>query len=88
VELLKVGATIGVKEAGAYPEKRQLIKAERIKSVIETVIGEGIEAEVMRKRAKDLKEKAKAAMEEGGSSYLELGNLIKELIARRNTVSI
>ncbi|XP_078151395.1 scopoletin glucosyltransferase-like [Carex rostrata] len=85
VEMLQVGAAIGVKE-GPYLDSRQLIEAETIKNVIESVVGVGVESEAMRKRAKDLKEKAKAAVQEGGSSYSDLGNLIEELIARRNTV--
>ncbi|XP_078151396.1 putative UDP-glucosyl transferase 73B6 [Carex rostrata] len=85
VEILNIGAAIGVKE-DPYLEKRQLIEAETIKNVIESVVGEGIEGEAMRKRAKELKKRAKAAVQEGGSSYTDLGNLIEELIARRNTV--
>jgi scopoletin glucosyltransferase len=86
VDILGVGATIGAMGASAYLEKPQLIAAETIESVIENIFGEGMEAEAMRKRAKELKEKAKTAVDEGGSSYLELENLIEELIARRNTV--
>ena len=66
VEILNIGAAIGVKE-DPYLEKRQLIEAETIKNVIESVVGEAIEGEAMRKRAKELKKRAKAAVQEGGS---------------------
>ncbi|XP_078179459.1 scopoletin glucosyltransferase-like [Carex rostrata] len=80
VEMLQVGAAIGVKDS------QQLIETETIKNVIESVVGAGVESEATRKRAKELKERAKAAVQEGGSSYSDLDNLIEELIARRNTV--
>ncbi|XP_078151394.1 scopoletin glucosyltransferase-like [Carex rostrata] len=85
VEMLNIGAAIGIKE-GPFVENRQLIEAETIKCVIERVLGEGAEGEAMRKRAKELKEIAKAALQEGGSSYADLDNLIEELLARRNSV--
>ncbi|KAJ3685003.1 hypothetical protein LUZ61_014167 [Rhynchospora tenuis] len=88
VDVLQVGAAVGAKVGGPYFENQQLIEAETIKSVIERVIGEGMEGEAMRKRADVLKEKAKAAVHEGGSSNSDLKNLIEELIARRKLLSI
>ncbi|KAJ4806697.1 Glycosyltransferase [Rhynchospora pubera] len=83
VDILQVGAAVGAKVGGPYFENQQLIEVETIKSVIESVVGEGVEGEAMRKRAKVLKEKAKAAVQEGGSSYSDLKSLINELKARR-----
>ncbi|KAJ4771320.1 Glycosyltransferase [Rhynchospora pubera] len=83
VDVLQVGAAVGAKVGGPYFENQQLIEAETIKNVIERVVGEGMEGEAMRKRAKVLKEKAKAAVQEGGSSYSDLKSLINELKARR-----
>ena len=85
VEMPRVGAAIRTKEGDPNTEKQQLINAEAIKNVVENVVGESIDAEGMRKRAKELKEKAKMAVQEGGLSFTDLGNLIEELIARRNT---
>ncbi|KAJ4806696.1 Glycosyltransferase [Rhynchospora pubera] len=83
VDVLQVGAAVGAKVGGPYFENQQLIEAEAIKSVIERVVGEGMEGDAMRKRAGILKEKAKAAVQEGGSSYSDLKSLIEELKARR-----
>ncbi|KAJ4818685.1 Glycosyltransferase [Rhynchospora pubera] len=88
VEVLQVGVSVGAKEGGWYFEERQLIEAETIKSMIERVVGEGFEGEAMRNRAKELKEKARAAMQEGGSSYADIRNLIGELMDRRNELLI
>ncbi|KAJ1685472.1 hypothetical protein LUZ63_016862 [Rhynchospora breviuscula] len=88
VEVLQVGVTVGAKEGGWYFEERQLIEAETIRSVIERVVDEGFEGEAMRNRAKELKEKAEAAMQEGGSSYADIRNLIGELMDRRNELLI
>ncbi|KAJ3684999.1 hypothetical protein LUZ61_014163 [Rhynchospora tenuis] len=84
VDVLQVGAAVGAKVGGPYFENQQLIEAETIKSVIERVVGEGMEGEAMRKRAGVVKEKAKAAVQEGGSSYSDLKSLIEELKARRS----
>ncbi|KAJ4806701.1 Glycosyltransferase [Rhynchospora pubera] len=78
VDILQVGATVGAKVGGPYFENQPLIEAETIKSVIERVVGEGMEGEAMRKRAEVLKEKAKAAVQEGGSSYSDLKSLIED----------
>ncbi|KAJ4771325.1 Glycosyltransferase [Rhynchospora pubera] len=79
----KLVGEVGAKVGGPYFENQELIEAETIKNVIERVVGEGMEGEAMRKRAKILKEKAKAAVQEGGSSYSDLKSLIDELKARR-----
>ncbi|ONK81301.1 uncharacterized protein A4U43_C01F27580 [Asparagus officinalis] len=48
-------------------------------------MGGGEEAEERRKRAKELGEKARLAVGKGGSSYVDTGNMIAELIQRRRT---
>nr|GMC83322.1 scopoletin glucosyltransferase-like [Ipomoea batatas] len=77
-DVLRTGIGVGSKEWNRSESdgvKREAI-AEAIKRVM---IGE--ESEEMRSRAKAMKDKAKKAIEEGGSSYLELSSLLDELRA-------
>lgn len=75
-DVLKIGVGVGaqqwIKLVGDYIKKEALEKA-----VKEVMVGE--KAEERRGRAKALGEMAKRAVEEGGSSYTDLGVLIGEL---------
>ncbi|KAF3956552.1 hypothetical protein CMV_018331 [Castanea mollissima] len=75
-DVLKIGVGVGaqqwIKLVGDYIKKEALEKA-----VKEVLVGE--KAEERRGRAKALREMAKRAVEEGGSSYTDLGVLIGEL---------
>ncbi|KAJ4806553.1 Glycosyltransferase [Rhynchospora pubera] len=64
VEVLKVGVCLGAKGYGAVMEQKPLIHAEVIKSAVDRLMGGGKEAEEMRLRAKELKEKARTAVQE------------------------
>ncbi|XP_019165283.1 PREDICTED: scopoletin glucosyltransferase-like isoform X1 [Ipomoea nil] len=77
-DILRTGSGVGSKEwksADCDGVKREAI-AEAMKKVM---IGE--ESEEMRSRVKAMKDKAKKAIEEGGSSYLGLSSLLDELRA-------
>jgi hypothetical protein len=74
-DVLKIGVGVGVKEWSRLAEG---VDKEVVEAAMRRVMVEEQGAE-MRKRAKELKEKAKVAVEEGGSSYNDLGALIKEL---------
>nr|GMC78422.1 scopoletin glucosyltransferase [Ipomoea batatas]GMC83326.1 scopoletin glucosyltransferase [Ipomoea batatas] len=77
-EILRIGVGVGSNEwkgSDSDGVKREAI-AEAIKKVM---MGE--ESEEMRSRAKAMKDKAKKAIEEGGSSYVDLGSLLDELRA-------
>ena len=84
MEIEKVGVAIGAKEFGFSLDTRSLIMGDVIEKAVERVMGEGEEAVAVRKRARELKEKATRAVEEGGSSRADLKQLIEELSARRN----
>ncbi|KAJ4768965.1 Glycosyltransferase [Rhynchospora pubera] len=79
VEVLKVGVCLGAKGYGAVTEKKPLIHAEVIRSAVDRLMGGGKEAEEMRLRAKDLKKKARTAVQKGGSSKSDIEDLIEEL---------
>ncbi|PON88097.1 UDP-glucuronosyl/UDP-glucosyltransferase, partial [Trema orientale] len=67
-----VGAQRWVRLVGDFIKREQIEKA-----VKEIMVGE--RSEEMRSRAKALGEMARSAVEEGGSSYSDLSNLIQEL---------
>uniref|UniRef100_A0A2C9V453 Glycosyltransferase n=1 Tax=Manihot esculenta TaxID=3983 RepID=A0A2C9V453_MANES len=79
-DVLKVGIGVGVKEwvrlQGDFVESKDIEKA--ISRVME-----GEEAEKMRIRSKKLREMARQAVEEGGSSYSDFNALVEELRWRR-----
>ena len=80
-EVIRIGVDVGVKKyeelEGDRVEKEAIVKA--VKEIME-----GEEAEEVRNRAKEYAKMAKEAVQEGGSSYLDLSALIQELITRTN----
>ncbi|KAJ3695275.1 hypothetical protein LUZ60_000652 [Juncus effusus] len=84
VEVLRVGVAVGVKDYGPNLGLKQLVQAETISSVVKRAMGDDEEGEGIRQRMKGLKEKAKKAVQEGGSSYIDLEKLIEELMCKRN----
>ncbi|CAL0331309.1 unnamed protein product [Lupinus luteus] len=70
-DVLKIGVPIGVKSEGDV--RRDAIE----NAVIRIMMGE--EGEELRNKAKMLAQKAKEAVEVGGSSYMDLNSLIHEL---------
>ncbi|XP_062177295.1 scopoletin glucosyltransferase-like [Alnus glutinosa] len=80
-DVLKIGVGVGVQQWVRLVGDR--IKREAIeKAVKEITVGE--RAEEMRSRAKVFGEMARRAVEEGGSSYSDLGALIEELRSYRS----
>ncbi|KAF7810996.1 scopoletin glucosyltransferase-like [Senna tora] len=78
-EVLRVGVPVGVKK---YVEiVGDSVKKEAIEKAARRVI-EGEEAEEMRNRAKKFAKMARQALDEKGSSYLDLTALIQELECR------
>ncbi|XP_020596456.1 scopoletin glucosyltransferase-like, partial [Phalaenopsis equestris] len=84
VDVLKIGVAVGSKVFGITSEDRPVIKAAALEAAVRNVMGEGGEAEKMRKRANELKEMARSTMEGGGGlSYSNLENLILELMEKK-----
>ncbi|KAI0515672.1 hypothetical protein KFK09_008338 [Dendrobium nobile] len=86
VDILKVGIMVGSKVNTFNIEMRPIVEAEVIKSAVRTLMGDGMEANERRRRAKELGEMAKRAVDKGGSSYDEIENLINELTDRKKRV--
>lgn len=80
VEVLKVGVSLGVKTPTDWQDGEKdevVVGREEIVEAVGRLMGEGAEAEWRRMRAKEFAEMAKGAMEEGGSSNLNLTMLIQ-----------
>ncbi|KAL5705637.1 hypothetical protein ACHQM5_023916 [Ranunculus cassubicifolius] len=87
-QLLKIGIKAGndVWKLWVEPED-VLVRSDRIEEVVTELMGNGKEAQERRSRARKLAEMAKKAVEEGGSSYNNITNLIEELKAHSQSVN-
>ncbi|XP_062216296.1 scopoletin glucosyltransferase-like [Phragmites australis] len=88
VELLKVGVGVGSTDYASKLEARRVIGGEVVAEAIGRVMGDSEEGEAIRNSAKELGEKARSAVEKGGSSYDDVGRLMDELMARRASVDV
>ncbi|XP_007042490.2 PREDICTED: scopoletin glucosyltransferase [Theobroma cacao] len=79
VDVLKIGVCTGAKEWSRWADDTKIIvTSEDIqKAVTQLMVGE--EGEKMRNRTRELKDMARRAVEEGGSSYSDLNALLDEL---------
>lgn len=73
-----VGADVKVSSSSVFVGDEVMVKEEEeeVEELVWRLMGGGEEAEGMRRRARELGEKARRAMEEGGSSYESLSFLI------------
>ncbi|KAJ4752298.1 Glycosyltransferase [Rhynchospora pubera] len=76
VNILKIGVGLGVKMPNFASEDAVMVKNDDVRKAIYTLMDGGIEADERRERSKNFSEKAKMAMEEGGSSYVNLTDFI------------
>ncbi|KAF3638279.1 UDP-glycosyltransferase 73C3 [Capsicum annuum] len=87
VNVLKTGVKAGMENPVLFGEEEKLgaqVSKDDVKMVIEEVMGEEMEAEKRRKRSKELGEKARRAVEKGGSSHLNLIQLIQDVTEQAN----
>ncbi|XP_057735153.1 UDP-glucose flavonoid 3-O-glucosyltransferase 7-like [Arachis stenosperma] len=80
-EVHGIGVEVGAVEwiISQYDTPKEVVSAEMIEKAVKRLMDGGDEAEKIRKRAKELQEKALKAVEEGGSSYNTLTELIDHL---------
>ncbi|XP_010028418.2 scopoletin glucosyltransferase [Eucalyptus grandis] len=78
--VLQIGVNVGVKRWVRY--FGDSVKSDRVVEAVKRVLV-GEEAEEMRRRTKALSEMARGAVEEGGSSWSDLGALLQELRLQR-----
>ncbi|XP_031118125.1 UDP-glycosyltransferase 73C4-like [Ipomoea triloba] len=89
VDVLKTGVRAGVELpvlVGREEETGVQVNRDDIALAIEKVLGGGEEAEMRRKRMKGLAEMARTAVEEGGSSFLNIAKLIQDVAEETNTL--
>jgi hypothetical protein len=83
VQVLKIGVRIGVEVPVNLGEEEKigvLVKKEDVKRAIDRLMDEGVEREERQKRSRELSEKAKGAVEDGGSSDLNMKLLIQDIM--------
>ncbi|GMN39272.1 hypothetical protein TIFTF001_008502 [Ficus carica] len=83
VQVLNIAISLGVEEPLTWGEEEKIgvkVKRENVKRAIERVMEEGEESRERRERARKLGEMAKRALEEGGSSHLNMTLFIEEII--------
>ncbi|XP_074569466.1 UDP-glycosyltransferase 73C3-like [Curcuma longa] len=82
VEVLEIGVSLGVKVPMSWDdlhEQGPVVPRDAIEEAVRSLLDEGHEeGKKMRVRVRKLREKAKEAMAEGGSSYLNMTHLIEQ----------
>lgn len=83
VDMLDVGVSLGVEKASKWGQEEEvggLVDREMVKKAVERALDEGEEGEARRRRAKELAEKAKEAIQVGGSSYKNVDLFIEDVL--------
>ncbi|KAG6521841.1 hypothetical protein ZIOFF_018974 [Zingiber officinale] len=81
VEELRIGVPVGATVCSLKGDERILVKAEAITRTVGEVMGSGEEVQARRERVATLREMAAKAVAEGGTSYLDMDNLLDDLIS-------
>lgn len=85
VQILRIALSLGADRPILFGEEDKvgvLVKRDDIKMAAQKLMNAGDEGRERRERAKALGDKAKKAMEDGGSSYLNMNLLVKEIMAQ------
>ncbi|CAN6249415.1 unnamed protein product [Urochloa humidicola] len=85
VDVLGIGVSIGVKRPTKNVmtgfkdaiEAKPEVGTEQVKRALDKLMDGGLDGEERRSKAQELKAKAKAALEKGGSSYMNMEKLLK-----------
>ncbi|XP_073317516.1 UDP-glycosyltransferase 73C25-like [Primulina huaijiensis] len=86
VEVLKIGVNIGVETPVKWGDEEKvgvLVKSDDVKKALDIVMDGGENGEERRRKARELGEMAKKAID-GGSSYGNMTSLIKEIMTKSN----
>uniref|UniRef100_A0A2N9GNP8 Glycosyltransferase n=1 Tax=Fagus sylvatica TaxID=28930 RepID=A0A2N9GNP8_FAGSY len=87
VQVQKIGVSIGVEDPVQWGEEEKIgvyVKKEDVRMAIDMLMDEGEEREARQKRATELSQMAKKALEEGGSSDLDIKLLIQDILKQAN----
>ncbi|KAI3706695.1 hypothetical protein L6452_24614 [Arctium lappa] len=83
VEILKIGVRIGAEVPVSMADEdtvEALVKKEAVKTAVECLMDDDEDGERRRKKAIEVAKMAERAMEEGGSSYVNVTSLIQDII--------
>ncbi|XP_059462579.1 UDP-glycosyltransferase 73C12-like isoform X2 [Corylus avellana] len=83
VQVRKIGVRVGVEDPVKWGEEEKigvLVEKEDVKAAIDMLMDEGEEREERRKRARELGDMAKRAVADGGSSHVQITQLIQEIM--------
>ncbi|KAF8042706.1 hypothetical protein BT93_A1133 [Corymbia citriodora subsp. variegata] len=84
VDILRMGVRVGAKVPVRWGEERKvgiLVREDDIARAIHALVSEDEEGEERRKRAAELGEKARQAMQEGGSSHSNVSRVLQYIMA-------
>ncbi|KAK4793617.1 hypothetical protein SAY86_024052 [Trapa natans] len=82
VDVLGIGVKSGSVEWSSWSWRNEVIEPvgrEKVEAAVRKLMGGGVEAEEMRRKAKEVKEMARRAINQGGTSYADADSLIREL---------
>ncbi|KAL2933329.1 UDP-glycosyltransferase 73C3, partial [Bienertia sinuspersici] len=82
VQVLKIGVRIGVEVTMQWGEEHNdgvYVNRETVKNAIDQIMDEGEKGQARRRRATQIGEKAKRAVQKDGSSYLNITSFIKHI---------
>ncbi|KAK8962911.1 hypothetical protein KSP40_PGU018563 [Platanthera guangdongensis] len=85
IDLLGIGVAVGAIEYGMVTEQRKVVAAGMLEAAVSRLMGKDEEADGRRRRARELRVKARKALKKGGSSYNDVGNLVHELMERKGS---
>ncbi|KAK9174785.1 hypothetical protein WN944_026789 [Citrus x changshan-huyou] len=91
VHLLKIGVKIGVENPMTWGEEQNigvLVKRDDVKNAVERLMDEGNDGEERRNRALNLAKMAKMAIQEGGSSHLNITLLLQDIMKHVHSQSL
>ncbi|XP_020163501.1 probable UDP-glucosyl transferase 73B6 [Aegilops tauschii subsp. strangulata] len=83
VEVLGVGVSVGAEDYASCVETHQVVAGEMIAESIKKAMKKDGDGDTVWKKAEELGVMACKAVEKGGSSYEDVGQLMEELMARR-----
>ncbi|CAK9157690.1 unnamed protein product [Ilex paraguariensis] len=88
VEVLGIGVSVGVEAAVTWGMEESfglVMKRDDVKKAIERVMDKGEEGKKRREKARQVGKMARQAIDEGGSSYLNMKTLIQDIMQQTNT---
>lgn len=88
VDILKIGVRIGAEVAvmwGSEEKLGVLVNKDDVMMAVDKLMDGGEEVEDRRNKARKLRDMAARAMEEGGSSYLNMAQVIQDITEQANT---